>query len=98
MAEANAQELRQDDVMYRVANEYASHQWMKEAIRKDLATTRGIGRTDQHTRKNMCLLALWLALHDPQFGNAMRERMLDSLRLFNQATLTVACSEKLEYS
>jgi hypothetical protein len=99
-ADIDSAELRANDPMYRVANEYATHQRMREVVRQimmhELPNTRDIEW--QEACRNMGLLTLWLALHDPVFPNAMRQDMLQCLRLDKQAILTVACSEELAYA
>lgn len=111
VADADRAELRTDDVMYLVANDYDTHQWMREAIRK--ALVRGSRLTRKAARKNspsisddelegfhqgMCMLSLWLSLHDPEFANSIRQRMFECLKEYRRAVLTVACTKNLAYA
>lgn len=106
LADSDSSELRRDDPMYRVANEYDSHQLMREEIRETLMKHgRRLARSRRRTRdeeleelhRAMGVLTLWLALHDPEFANVTRQRMFDCLKEYRRAILTVACTKKLAY-
>lgn len=99
-SDVDSAELQADDPLYRIANDYDTHQHMREAIRRTLMreVRRAKGAELHELCLNMCLLSLWLALHDPDFANAVRQRLLDCIKTFNQAMLTVACSKKLAYA
>lgn len=94
-ATMDGQELRRNDPLYPIVNDFDAFCDMREVIRD---IVRKYSHMSRETKCEIGFFSLWLTLHDPLFANAVRQKFLDTLREHGCATVTIGCTEHQRYA